>query len=282
MTYKFLSYIFKENSIRLKLGYVFCVITVVATVFICSLLEIYPYHPEEMNLNAILSPPFTQGHFLGTDYLGRDILSRLMYGTQAYVLPGLLAVLIAIIFGSLLGVMSTFSQRRVANFIKFSNQLILSMPRMVLLLLFIAIFEADIYVIMVVIGISNIPSIAQLIAGRIDLLKSHNFIQSSIATGIKPGKIIFKHILWYNCRIILVNQTALAMAEAVLMETSLSYLGFGVQEPIASWGNMVQAGSNYFLQGQFWSSTLPALAIMLVLSAFYLLSHTVNQVLEQR
>ncbi|MDH5730208.1 MAG: ABC transporter permease subunit, partial [Gammaproteobacteria bacterium] len=109
-----------------------------------------------------------------------------------------------------------------------------------------------------------------------------NFIESSIAMGLPTHLIIFKHILWYNCRSILIIQATLGMGEAILMETSLSYLGFGVQEPTPSWGNMVQAGSNYLMQGNFWPSTAPALAIMFTILGFYLLGDALNHILEGR
>ncbi|HFD31874.1 MAG TPA: ABC transporter permease [Gammaproteobacteria bacterium] len=227
---------------------------------------------EEMDFDAILAPPLTANHFLGTDYLGRDLLNRLMLGTQAYLVPGIMAVFIAIFFGSLLGSLTIFANGYFKTLIKYTTELLQTMPRLVLLLLVIAIFEPDIYYIMLVIGITNIPGIAILVSRRIDILRNKSFIEASIANGTPLGTLIFKHILWYNCRALLIAQAALGMAEAVLMETSLSYLGFGVQEPTPSWGNMVQAGTNYLLQGKLWSSSIPAIAIMLVLLALYLVA----------
>lgn len=87
--------------------------------------------------------------------------------------------------------------------------------------------------------------------------------------------------MWYNCRAILVAQAALIMSEAVLMEVSLSYLGFGVQEPTPSWGNMIQSGANYLMQGQIWASTIPAIAVMIVLSALFLASNLVIKKLDK-
>ena len=260
---------FKDTAIA-----VYCILILgsVLAAYVFTSFELTNIDYDELDFDAILAPPFSKGHLLGTDYLGRDLFNRLMLGTQAYLVPGFMAVAVAISFGSLLGALTVFGGKRIKLFIKISTELLQTMPRLVILLLVIAIFEPDIYYIMLVIGISNIPNIASLVSRRIDILRDKSFIEASIANGTPTLTLIYKHILWYNCRILLIGQSALGMAEAVLMETSLSYLGFGVQEPVPSWGNMVQSGTNYLLQGNFWSSTIPAVSIMLVLVAFYLLA----------
>jgi len=269
---------FKE---KLALGYSTFIILLVLIAFIFALLGITPHDPEDMALETIMSPPFQNNYILGTDYLGRDTLTRLILGVEAYFLPSLLAVSISIGFGSILGALSIYAKKGVRQILSFSNSFLQTIPRLVLLLLVIAIFEPNIYLIMIVIGVSNIPSIANLVSARVDILRDKSFVDFAKASGAPMHTIIFKHLLWYNCRALLISQAALAMGEAILMETSLSYLGFGVQEPIPSWGNMVQAGANYLLQGNIWTSTIPALAIMLVLSALYIFSHTIIRILDR-
>jgi len=124
--------------------------------------------------------------------------------------------------------------------------------------------------------------VASLIHSKIQFRKQKNFIEAATALGLNNFAIIFKHILWHNCRSVLIIQATLGMAEAILMETSLSYLGFGVQEPTPSWGNMVQAGANYFMQGNFWPSTAPALAILFTIMGFHLLGDGLNNMLERK
>jgi peptide/nickel transport system permease protein len=131
-----------------------------------------------------------------------------------------------------------------------------------------------------VVGLTNVPVVSSLIKGKIQFLKQKNFIEADMALGLPARTIILKHILWHNCRTLLIIQATLGMAEAILMETSLSYLGFGVQEPTPSWGNMVQAGANYFMQGKFWPSTAPALAILFTILGFHLLGDGLNNILE--
>ncbi|MDH5229705.1 MAG: ABC transporter permease [Gammaproteobacteria bacterium] len=270
---------------RMDLLYLCYGITIVSLVVISYFLgafNLLPFDPEEMDLDNMMVGIGAEGHILGTDFMGRDLLSRMILGIQAYFLPGLLAIVIALSFGSFLGVLSGFYGGRIDTGVTYFNNLVDSFPRLVLILLVVAAFKPDIYYIMIIVGLTNAPVVAALIKNKIQFLKQKNFIESSIAMGLPTHLIIFKHILWYNCRSILIIQATLGMGEAILMETSLSYLGFGVQEPTPSWGNMVQAGSNYLMQGNFWPSTAPALAIMFTILGFYLLGDALNHILEGR
>lgn len=258
------------------------IFSLVIIAYLASFLDALPHAPDDMSLDHLMLAPLNSDHWLGTDYLGRDTLSRLMLGVQAYFFPGLLAVGIAIGAGSLLGALSIIAQRSIGTFINFTQHFLQTMPRLVLLLLIIAIFEPEIYLIMIIIGITAIPTVASHVSARVERLNQRGFIDFAKGSGTPLLSIIFKHLLWYNCRGLLISLSAIIMGEAILMETSLSYLGFGVQEPTPSWGNMVQAGANTLLQGDIWSSTLPALAIMLVLSALYLFSHTISQIFDHQ
>jgi len=239
-----------------------------------------PHDPRQMDVGLINAPALTAGHLLGTDFLGRDLQSRLILGIQAYFLPGLLAIAISVAGGCLLGVLAGYRGGWLAAVVTYIDNLLDSFPRLVLILLVIAAFKADIYAIMIVVGITGMPETANLVSGKIAFLKQKNFIEAAHALGLPAHTVILKHILWLNCRTLLVIQATLGMAEAIIVETSLSYLGFGVQEPTPSWGNMVQAGANYFLQGNFWPSTAPALAILATILGFQLLGDGLNNMLE--
>jgi peptide/nickel transport system permease protein len=239
-----------------------------------------PHDPQAMNVALINAPAFTAGHPLGTDFLGRDLLSRLVLGIQAYFVPGLLAVTIALAGGSVLGILAGWRGGWWETLTTYFANLLDSFPRLVLILLVIAAFKPDIYYVMAVVGVTGMPVIASLVAGKIAFLRQKSFIEAAHALGLPARTIILKHILWYHCRALLVIQATLGMAEAILIETSLSYLGFGVQEPTPSWGNMVQSGANYFLQGNFWPSTAPALAILATILGFQLLGDGLNNLLE--
>ena len=265
---------------RLSVIYGAIVVAVVFVSYILGALKWLPHDPEAMDLDAMMVGPLTNGYLLGTDFMGRDILTRLILGIQAYFLPGLLAIAISLGLGSLLGLLAGYKGGRADGAVSYFANLIDSLPRMVLMLLVIAAFRPDIYTIMVVFGITTAPTIAMLVKAKVLMLKERNFIESAVALGLSPAVIIFKHIVWYNCRALLLIQATIGMAEAVLLETSLSYLGFGVQEPTPSWGNMVQAGANYLMQGNFWPSTAPAVAIILTVLGFHLLGDGLNNIFE--
>lgn len=265
------------------LAYVGYGLLVVALVFASYLVGAFgwlPHDPQAMNVALLNAPPFTPEHLLGTDFLGRDLQSRLILGIQAYFLPGLVAITISLVGGSVLGVLAGYRGGWWDTLVTYFANLLDSFPRLVLILLVIAAFKPDMYYVMVVVGITAMPVIANLITGKIAFLREKNFIEAAHALGLPAHTVILKHILWLNCRAVLVIQATLGMAEAILVETSLSYLGFGVQEPRPSWGNMVQAGANYFLQGNFWPSTAPALAILATILGFQLLGDGLNNLLE--
>lgn len=266
----------------LYVAYGLFIVTLVLVSYVLGAFDLLPYDPQQINMELMMAPPASEGHVFGTDFMGRDIQSRLIMGIQAYFLPGLLAISISLTGGIILGVLSGYWGGRIETVITYLNNLVDSFPRLVLILLVIAAFKPDIYYIMVVMGITGVPTVATAIANKIRFLIQKSFIEAAIALGLRTQTIILKHILWYNCRALLIIQATLGMGEAILLETSLSYLGFGVQEPVPSWGNMVQSGANYFLQGNFWPSTAPALAILLTILGFNLLGDGLNNILEDR
>ena len=261
-------------------AYGLLIATLVLMSYTLGALKLLPYDPQQISIELLNASPGSAGHLLGTDFLGRDILSRLIVGIQAYFLPGLLAIAISLSLGIALGVAAGYRGGPAEALITYFNDLVESFPRLVLILLVIAAFKPDIYYIMVVVGVTGAPMIASRIAGKIGFLREKTFIEAASVLGLPTHVIILKHILWHNCRTLLIIQATLGMGEAILIETSLSYLGFGVQEPTPSWGNMVQAGANYFLQGRFWPSTAPALAILFTILGFQLLGDGLNNILE--
>ena len=271
----------KADAVDLAyVGYGVLIVTLVVVSYLLGSFNLLPRDPQEIDLGLMLARPGTEGHLLGTDFMGRDMLSRLIVGIQAYFLPGLLAIFIALFFGTMLGVTAGYRGGKFDAGITYFTNLIDSFPRLVLILLVIAAFKPDIYYVMGVVGFTSVPVVTSLIKGKIQFLKQKNFIEADVALGLPTSTIILKHILWHNCRSLLIIQATLSMAEAILMETSLSYLGFGVQEPTPSWGNMVQSGANYFMQGKFWPSTAPALAILFTILGFHVLGDGLNNILE--
>jgi peptide/nickel transport system permease protein len=277
---KFPVWLRTEKLDLVYIGYGLAVVALVFASYLAGAFGWLPHDAQAMNVALINAAPFTPGYPLGADFLGRDLLSRLVLGIQAYFLPGLLAVALSLVGGSVLGILAGWRGGWWDALITYFANLLDSFPRLVLILLVIAAFKPDIYYIMVVVGITSVPVIANLVAGKIAFLRQKSFIEAAHALGLPAHTVILKHILWFNCRALLVIQATLGMAEAILIETSLSYLGFGVQEPTPSWGNMVLSGANYFLQGYFWPSTAPALAILATILGFQLLGDGLNNLLE--
>ena len=251
------------------------------TAYVCSRLGWLPVDPDAMDLSAMNQPP-DGAHLMGTDFVGRDLLSRIMLGTQAFFVPGLLSIAVSLVFGGFFGVLAGFWPDRFATPVGVLLQLLESLPKLVLILLVIALFRPDITIVLLVVGITNIPAAAELLRAKIAVLRRKSYIEAALALGVPTWRVIAKHVLWLHGRGLVLIQATIGMAEAILIETSLSYLGFGVQEPVPSWGNMVALGKDYFFQGDLWISTAPALAILVTILGFHLMGDALLERLEAR
>src|SRR5882672_6606773 len=160
------------------------VVALVAASYALGALGWLPHDPRAMNVGLINAAPFTSGHLLGTDFLGRDLQARLILGIQAYFLPGLLAITISVFGGSILGVLAGYKGGWFDTIITYFDNLLDSFPRLVLILLVIAAFKPDIYYVMVVVGITGMPETANLIAGKIAFLRQKSFIEAAHALGL--------------------------------------------------------------------------------------------------
>lgn len=252
----------------------------VLAAYLCSVLKLLPADPDAMDLSSMNALP-SAAHLLGTDFVGRDLLSRIVMGTQAFFLPGLLSVSVSLLLGAAFGVLSGFWPQRFGAAVGLLLQSLESLPKLVVLLLVIALFRPDIYIILLVVGLTNVPSAAELLRARIAVLRRKSYIEAALALGLSPGRVILKHVLWLHGRGLVLIQASVGMGEAILIETALSYLGFGVQEPRPSWGNMVALGKDYFFQGELWISTAPAIAILLTVLGFHLLGDALLERLDQ-
>lgn len=238
--------------------------------FFANRLNWLAYEPDFSDLGLILAPPGTPQHLLGTDFFGRDLATRLIASVDAYFLPALGAVTVSVILGTLLGLVTGMRGGRGALLARYVCALVEASPRLLLILFAVTLYQPDIFHIMIIVGITGFPALATQLQFRIRTLREQSFFEAALASGVSFPRVIFTNLLWHHCRPLFLIHASQAMGEAILFETSLSYLGFGVQEPTPSWGNMVQTGSDYLLQGNFWPSTLPALAIAMSLLAFYL------------
>jgi len=232
----------------ISIGYGLFVVAYLMIFYVISLTNSFIRDPMQVDIGNMFLPTSFE-HLFGTDFLGRDIFSRIVKGTEAFFLPGLLSIAVSTTFGLGFGILSGYYPRYLSKVIFYLLNIIDSIPRIIIILIIIIIFNPSIYVIMVFVGITSVPKTASYIKAKVELLKEQRFIEACRALGLSQHTIIFKHIIWLYAKSILIIQATLRMGESVLMETSLSYLGIGVQEPIPSWGNMVAMGKDFFFQG---------------------------------
>jgi len=264
-----------------SIGFGLFVISYLVVFFIISGTNIFVKDPMEINVSKMFQPPSFE-HILGTDYLGRDIFSRIVMGTQAFFIPGLLSITISTAFGLLFGVISGFYPRISSKIIFFVLNIIDTIPRFIFILIIIVLFSPSIYLIMAFVGITSIPKITAYIKAKVEVLMQQRFIEAGRALGLSQMTIIFKHIVWLSSKSVLIIHATLGMGEAILIETALSYLGFGVQEPVPSWGNMVAMGTDYFFQGKVWLATIPAITILFTIMGLYLLGDGLNSMYNEK
>jgi peptide/nickel transport system permease protein len=204
----------------------------------------------------------------GTDHLGRGVGMRLLKGIDAIFLPGLLAAMLAVLFGGLLGAAAGYLRGWLRIVVLRVIQLIDTLPRLVFIILVCTIFRPSILLIAAVAGVLAIPTIATVVRTRVEQLGSEDYILAHVAHGFRPIKILLYHILWLQCRPILMRQASFVFGYIVFIEAALCYLGdYGVQEPNPSWGNMIAQAKSYALMST-WPWLLPALATMLTIAAF--------------
>lgn len=275
--------LYKRAGVRdvVSIGFGLLVVAYLVAFFFISVTGSFVYDPMQVNMGNMFSPPSLE-HPFGTDYLGRDIFSRIVMGTESFFLPGLLSIVIATSFGLLLGVATGLYPRFFSGIIFYLLNILDSIPRFIFILIIIVLLRPSIYLIMVFVGITSIPKITAYIKSKVELLKKQRFIEAGRALGLSQPTIIFKHIVWLSSKSVLVIHATLGMGEAILIETSLSYLGIGVQEPMPSWGNMVAMGIDFFFQGRIWLSTIPAVTILVTIMGLYLLGDGLNSVYNER
>jgi peptide/nickel transport system permease protein len=219
-------------------------------------------------------------HPLGTDTSGRDMLQTVLLAADNAFLPGLYSVVLAVGLGILFGIGWGYYGGWRGSVVQSIIKVVHAIPRLFLLLIVAGRSNFSIYWIMTGLGVINFPKIAELIRARILQLQRQEFITAAREVGMRDLTILVKHILWYNCRHVLFIQASFGMADAVLTETTLSYLDFGAHGEIPSWGQMVAWGKNYLFVGQLWLCVVPALAIVMVILGFCLLGDGLSRLFK--
>jgi peptide/nickel transport system permease protein len=238
-----------------------------------------PYDPIRISLAERLRPP-SAVHLFGTDELGRDILSRIMYGARISLRIGMLVVLIAGGLGALTGAISGYVGQRLDNLIMRVMDVILSFPPLVLALALAAALGPDLNNAILAVAFVMIPKFARLVRGEALAVKERQFISAARAAGAKSLWIILHHIL-PNCLASVIVLATLVLGEAILIAASLSFIGLGAQPPTPEWGAMVSVGRK-FLMDQWWYATFPGLFILTTVIGFNILGDALRDILDPR
>ncbi len=254
---------------------------VVAFLFIIAIAAplISPYDPNEIDRAHILEPPGPE-HPLGTDDLGRDVLSRMIYGSRISLSVGFVAVGIATIVGIFFGALSGYYGGWVDRIIMRFVDIMLSIPTFFLILAVIAFVGPSIWNIMVVIGLTSWMGVARLVRAEFLSLKEREFVLAERALGAGNMRIIFSHILPNSMAPVFVS-AVLGVAAAILVESALSFLGIGVQPPTPSWGNILTLGKDN-IEIAWWLSVFPGLAILITVLAYNLVGEGLRDALDPR
>ncbi|MDD2523218.1 MAG: ABC transporter permease [Endomicrobiia bacterium] len=240
---------------------------------------ISPYTPSEQNLSERLLKPSME-HFFGTDDLGRDIFTRMIYGSRISLIVGFISVLIILIIGTFLGIVSGFYGGKIDYVIMRFTDIVLCFPIFFLILLIIAFLEPNIYNVMIVIGFTSWPGLARLVRAEVLSLKEREFILVAKMMALSNIKIFTVHIL-PNIISPLMVYSSLAIGGAILTESSLSFLGLGVQPPMPSWGQILTSGKDYIYIA-WWLSIFPGIAILLTVLSFNLVGEAIRDVFDPK
>jgi peptide/nickel transport system permease protein len=249
--------------------------------FLCAIFSplIAFHNPVEPDLKSILAPP-SVSHPFGTDTLGRDVFSRVIYGSRISLLVGFVSVGIATIIGILIGSISGYYGGLIDELIMRFVDLMMCFPTFFLILAVIAILEPSIWNIMIVIGLTNWMGIARLVRAEILSIKQKEFVLAAKAQGFPESRIIFRHLLPNALSPVYVVAT-LGIGGAILTESALSFLGIGVQPPTPSWGNILtQAKDN--IEVAWWLSLYPGLAIFFTVMGYNLLGEGLRDIFDPR
>lgn len=241
--------------------------------------ELSPYSPERIDTSNILAPPALK-HLLGTDVLGRDVLSRIIHGAGVSLSVGFVAVGISTFIGMILGALSGYYSGLADRIVMRFVDIMLCFPSFFLILAVIAFIGPSIWNIMIVIGVTSWMGVARLVRAEFLSIRERDFVQAAISQGASDYRIIFLHILPNAMAPVLVTAT-LGIASAVLIESGLSFLGIGVQPPDPSWGNMLTEGKDN-IEIAWWLSLFPGMAILITVMGYNMLGEGIRDSLDPR
>jgi peptide/nickel transport system permease protein len=268
---------FRRNRIAMA-GLVVMLLLYVVALMTPLLAPFDPIEQGDIALTRFQSPSFD--HPMGTDRFGRDVLSRVMYGARISLTIGFIAVGLSVTLGTAVGALAGYFGKWVDSVLMRFTDMMLSFPRLVLLIVVIALFEPSIWLVVIVLGLTGWMSVARIVRGEVLSLREREFVQAARVLGMNDGRIILRHII-PNILAPVIVYTTLQIGNTILVEASLSFLGLGVQPPTPSWGNMISDGRDSLITA-WWISTFPGLAIVATVTAFNLLGDGLRDAMDPR
>ena len=241
---------------------------------------IAPYDPVAVDFGAMLSPPGAK-HWLGTDSFGRDVLSRLIYGSRTALFVGFGSALFGATAGAVLGVGSAYFGGKIDLYLQRLMDIFLSFPLIILALAIVAILGNTLPNLILAITIPMVPRCALVIRSSALAIREMPYVDAARASGFKHGRIIFRHMLPNVMAPYLIMMTAF-LGQAILLEASLSFLGLGVQEPTPAWGLMLRGAAVEFAEAAPWMAIFPGIAISLAVFAFNLFGDSLRDALDPK
>ncbi|MCY8504592.1 oligopeptide ABC transporter permease [Bacillus atrophaeus] len=268
---------FFKNKLAVAGGFILTIIILLA-VFAPF---VAPYSPESQSLINKLKPPSAQ-NLMGTDKFGRDIFTRILYGARVSLLVGFASVIGAITIGTVVGAIAGYFKGIMDAILMRTVDVVLSIPDIFLLITLVTIFQPGMDKLILIFSLTGWTTTARLVRGEFLSLRSREFVLAAKTIGTRNYKIIFSHILPNSLGPIIVSAT-LKVGGVILAESTLSYLGFGIQPPIASWGNMLQDAQNFTLMIQaWWYPLFPGLFILITVLCFNFVGDGLRDALDPK
>ena len=259
----------------------------VATVVLAAILVaaafaewVAPYGPNEQDITLRLKPPGTVGHLLGTDEVGRDILSRLIHGARVSLLVGVIAVVLSCPVGLLVGVVAGYTGRRTDDALMRVTDIQLAIPTILLAIAVVAVLGPGLRNVIITLSVTGWTLYARLVRGETLAVKGRDFVVAARAAGAGDGRIVARHVL-PNVLSPVIVVAVFAVANMIILEATLSFLGLGVEPSVVTWGRMLNGGRLY-LSSAWWLTAFPGLAIFVTVLAVNLLGDHLRDWLDPR
>jgi ABC-type dipeptide/oligopeptide/nickel transport system permease subunit len=254
---------------------------VIGAALLCAALgaRLAPHEPQRNDARSTLRAP-SRGHLLGTDPLGRDVLSQVITGARVSMVAGVVSVIVGMAAGTAVGLVAGTSRGRTAGLLMRAMDALLVFPSLVLALAITAFLGVSLWNVIVALAVTFLPTFAILVRGEVLSLREREFVTAAWALGSDRARVMWRHLL-PNVGDVLLVQASFGVGTAILTEASLSFLGLGVPPPVLSWGRMLREGYSYLLLAP-WISVASGAAIFLVVLAFQLLADGLQDVLARR